>query len=176
MRPLKVLSPKDLAEINAFLDELQDESKYKARFEALEAMKKEINGLIEVYGKASDIDRIVSHKLEQEETARKILEQAIADRETTKTEIESDKAASRKFITERENAARARIADREAALLAGETNLGIREKALAKANDELITHDLKVAADLTLAKEIRTKYTEAVASLKMTIESTQRKL
>jgi hypothetical protein len=54
--------------------------------------------------------------------------------------------------------------------------MGAREKVLAKANDDLIAKDLRVAADLTSAKEIQATYTEAVALLKTAMESAQRTL
>ena len=176
MKTLDILSSKELGEINAFLGELKDGATYKQRLAALEAKKKEINDLILVMGKVTEIEnlRVKTHQLN--EGAESLVSKIQADLADAKSKIEVDKAASRKFITERESAAQARIADREKALLAGETDLGNREKVLAKANDELIAKDLRVAADLTEAKGIRAKYTEAVALLKTAMESAQRTL
>jgi len=175
-KKLDVLSPKELREIQGFLVELKDATLFKGRLKELEDLKISINDRIELYGKAKEMSRLNSEAAVNREESKKILDKALADRDKAKDEIAADKAASREFITERESVAQARIADREEALRAGERAIGVREKVLAKANDQLIAKDLQVAADLTLAKEIRTKYTEAVASLKATIESTQRAL
>lgn len=175
-RKLDVLSPKELGEIQGFLAELKDAKLFGERLDELEALKVAINGRIEIYGKAKEMSRLNSEAAVNREESKKILDQALVDRETSKTEIAADKAASRKFITEREGAAQLRIASREKALLDGETDLGAREKVIAKANDSLIAMDLRVAADMALAKEIRTKYTEAVASLTTEIARIQKAL
>ena len=176
MRTLKVLSSQDLGEIHDFLDELKDGATYKKRLAALESQKKEINGLILVMGKVHEIEGLRLKARQLKEGLDKLVEDAQADREAARTEVAADKAASRKFINEREHAAQARINDRERALLAGETNLGAQEKALAKANDDLVARDLKVAAERTLAKEVFAKYTEAAASLKAELARIQKAL
>ena len=176
MRTLKVLSTQELGEINEFLDELKDGTTYKKRLADLEAKKKEINALILVMGKVSEIEGLRLKAQQLEDGADKLVEKTRDELAAAMTKIATDKDVSRKFITERENTAQARIADRERALLDGETNLGAREKVLAKANDDLIVRDLKVASDMTLAKEIRTKYTEAVASLTTEIARIQKVL
>ena len=176
MRTLKVLSTQDLGEINEFLDELKDGAEYKKRRATLEAKKKEINALILVMGKVSEIEGLRLKARQLKEGLDKLVADAQADREAARTEVAADKAASRKFISERESAAQARINDRERALLDGETNLGAREKVLAKANDDLIAWDLKVAAERTLAKDVFTKYTEAAASLNAELARIQKAL
>jgi hypothetical protein len=176
MRTLDVLSSKELGEVNAFLGELKDSVTYQKRLAALEAKKKEINDLILVVGKVREIENLRVKTRQLNKGADEFVKKLQANLEDAAKKIEADKAASRKFITERESAAQKRIVDREAALLAGETDIGKREKVLAKASDDLIVRDLKVASDLTLSKEIFTKYTEAVASLKNELARIQKEL
>jgi len=176
MKSLPVLSTKDLAGINNFLDELQDGAKYQARLADLEAKRAEVNDLIAVYGKASKIDEIVSNALRDEEQARKTLAGALADRTRASEEIAAAKAVSKKFIDEREAAAVKRIADRERDLIENEASINQREEAYIKALNNLEARERQVIADSSQAEEIRKKYTEAVASLTAAIESTRKAL
>lgn len=176
MRPLRVLSSKDLGEVNDFLDELQDGDKYKERFRALENQKKEINTLIEVWGKAKDIDRIRSNASTDENQARKTLENALAKRTSIDKEIVAAKVAADAYVKSSKQNADKMFVDREKAVIAGEQALGEREKALALDFDDLERRDHQVAIDMKGAIAIRTKYTEAVGSLKKAIENTAKAL
>jgi hypothetical protein len=169
-RKLDILSPKELGEIQGFLGELKDATLFKARLKELEDLKAEINAAIEIHGKTQQIDGLLSDAIIREEASRNVQEQLLKDRDAASREIDVEKAASRQLIADRERDAQARIADREKALVDGERDLGEREKVLAKANDALIAKDLRVAQDLSDAKNIRRIYTEAVASLKAALE------
>lgn len=176
MRPLRILSTKDLGEVNAFLGELKDGDLYKKRLKALEDQKAEINVLIEVYGKANDIDRIRSNALRDEDQAKKTLEEALADRAKAKQEAADMELAAKIRASGIASEANKRFTEREKALDEGERNLGEREKAHARSLDDLAEREKQVAAEMATAVAIRTMYTEAVANLKSAIENTAKAL
>jgi hypothetical protein len=176
MKLLRVLSPKDLGEINEFLGELKDGDLYKKRLAALEGQKAEINALIEVYGKANDIDRIVSNKLRDEAQAKKSMEAALADREKAKEEAEATKGASERHAAKRIREANEHFSGRERIVKEGEESLDQREKALARALDGLSVRETQVLEESKRSVAIRTKYREAVASLQKAIETTAKAL
>lgn len=176
MKLLRVLSSKDLDEINSFLGELKDGDLYKKRLKALEDQKAEINAMIEVYGKANDIDRIRSNALRDEEQAKKILDKSLEDRTSASEEIKAAKAASERFVAKRNSAANENFSERERILKDGEADIDRREKAHARSLDDLADSERQVAADMETAVAIRTSYTEAVASLKTAITATAKAL
>lgn len=176
MKLLRVLSSKDLDEINEFLGELKDGDLYKKRLKALEDQKGEINALIEVYGKANDIDRIRSNALRDEAQATKSRDEAVADRAAAKDEADATRVASSKFVDSRNREANERFSEREKALDAGEQVLAEAEKAIERSSNGLAVREQQVLADMERSVAIRTKYREAVASLKTAIEDTARVL
>ena len=176
MRPLRVLTDQGLEDINTFLESLKDGPEYQARLAALEDQKKEINGLIAVYGKASEIDRIVSDSLNDREQARKTFAKALEDRTLASEEIKAAKLAAQVFIDERKANSLAQIAARERALVDGEAALEAGEQKLGKDLDDLMARELASAKEMSDAKEMRAKYTEAVASLEAAIDQTRKAL
>lgn len=176
MKLLRVLSSKDLDEVNEFLGELKDGDLYKMRFRALEEKKKEINALIEVVGKVNEIENLNIKARQLKEGAEKHAEAAATDRAAAKEEAEATKAASERWVAGRHREANERFNEREAVLKAGEADLGGREKAHAKSLDDLAQRETQATQDLESAGAIRTKYREAVASIKAFIEDTARGL
>jgi len=166
MKPLRILSSQELNGINAFLEELQNDAKYQARLAEIEAKKIEVNDLIEVWGKASDIDRIVSNALRDEEQAKKNLDSALAEQKRASEEAIEVVEKARRDAQRLENEANSRWNDREQALFDGEAELNRREKKHAKSIDDLVAREAQLAVDMERAVEIRTKYTEAVRALK----------
>jgi len=175
MRRLPVLDSRELGEVNAFLDGLKDPS-YKTRLAELEKMKKEINALILVHGKVNQIENLLLKQTQLTEGADKLAVEVAADRTSASAEIKAAKAASVKGIDSREAASVARISDREHALVDGEKALDDRSKVLEEANTDLLSRESDLALDMMKAKEIRTTYTEAVASLNAAIENVQKAL
>jgi hypothetical protein len=176
MRPLRIISGKDLDEIHDFLGELKDGEEYKKRLAALEDLKKEINALIEVYGKASDIDRLRSNALRDEEQATKALDSALATKNEAKAEASKMELDAKARASDILAAANAQFTEREHLLNDGEADLGAREKALAKSIDDVAGREAASSAVMEEAIAIRNTYTEAVASLKKAIADTQRAL
>ena len=176
MKLLRVLSSKDLDEINEFLGELKDGDLYKARLGKLEDLKAKINEDIEVYGKAREIGRLNTDAIIREEASKKLLDEALADRDATAEEIEKSKAMSERWVAGRHREANERFNEREQVLEEGEANLDGREKAHARSLDDLAQREAEVAKDMKLAVAIRTQYREAVASLKVFIEDTAKGL
>jgi hypothetical protein len=176
MKLLRVLSSKDLDEVNEFLDELKDGDQYKKRLKALEDQKNEINDLIEVHGKVKEIDGLNLKARQLKEGADRLVEDAQADREKAKKDSAEQDSASQRMIAARNKDASERFEERERALVTGENALGTREKAHARSLDDLAEREKEVAADMHSAVAIRTTYTEAVASLKTAIESTAKAL
>ena len=175
MKRLDVLDSRDLSGINTFLDGLKDPL-YKARLKELEAIKVKINGLIAVHGKVTEIEAFRTKARQLKEGAQKLADEALLDRTSASVEIKAAKAASAKGISERESASVAKITDREHALVDGERALDDRSKVLEEANTDLLSRESDLALDMMKAEEIRTKYTEAVASLNAAIERTQKAL
>lgn len=176
MKLLRVLSSKDLDEVNEFLGELKDGDLYKERFKGLEDQKKEINALIEVYGKAEEIGRLNLKVRQLKEGVDKLVEDAQADRAAAKEEAEATKAASSEFVAGRNREANERFNEREKLVNDGEASLDRRDKALASALDDLASRETEAAKQLERAGEIRTKYREAVALLQKAIETTAKAL
>jgi len=176
MNPLRVLSSRELGEINDFLDELKDGTTYKKRLKEIQDAKKEVNDLIKVYGKVGEIEQLLGTTIDSQKKADWFKEEASDGLEASKREISAAKAASVKGIREREEAASKRIVDREKTLVDGEASLGRREKVYAKALDELIKREDLVVSDSKQAAQVMAQYTEAVGSLKKAIEDTQRAL
>ncbi len=176
MKLLRVLSSKDLDEINEFLGELKDGDLYKKRLKELEDLKAKINEDIEVYGKAREIGRLNTDAIIREEASTKLLGEALADREAAVKEIEATKVASEKFVASRNRQANEKFSEREKALAMGETVLEQREKAHEMSVEEVAGREEKASVDMERAEAIRTKYREAVASLKAFIEDTARSL
>jgi hypothetical protein len=175
MKRLPVLDSSELSGINAFLDGLKDPV-YKVRLAELEAVKKEINALIAVHGKVSEIENLLVKQMQLTEGAQKLADEAMSDRTSASAEIKSAKAAARKFIDEREATALATISDRQQALFDGERALDARSKVLEEENTDLLSRESDLALDMMKAEEIRTKYTEAVASLKTALADVQKAL
>ena len=175
MKRLPVLDSRELGEVNAFLDGLKDPA-YKKRMTELEAMKTEVNDLILVYGKVKEIESLSIKQRQLTEGAGKLVEDALVSAKEIREAFAVAEKQSKESITQRESEANARWGEREHSLVDGERDLEAGEKALAKGNDALIARDLSLASEMTKAKEMRLKYTEAVASLTNAIEQTRKAL
>ncbi len=176
MRPLHTFSVKDLGEINAFLSALQDGDEYKKRLKALEDQKKEINALIEVYGKANDIDRIRSNALRDEEQAKKILAEALEDRKNASSEVEKSRESAKKFVGDKMDEANRLFTERERSVAAGEKRLGDWEKVLGRKETELAAREALAEQAMEAARQDIEKYTKAAQRLSTTLEEIARTL
>jgi len=169
MKRLPVLDSRELGSIHDFLDELKDGAAYKARLKVLEDQKKEINALIAVVGKVNEIEGLHLKASQLKEGAEKLVEDARADRAEAAEEAKVAKAASDRFVSERNGEANAKFTDREKAVNAAESDLGKREKAVERALDDIASRERQVEHSIEVALSIKTTYDDAVTSLKAAI-------
>ena len=176
MKLLRVLSGKDLDEINEFLGELKDGDAYKKRLAALEDQKKEVNALIEVYGKVEEIEGLNLKARQLKEGVEKLVEAAQKDRAAAKDEAAKTRADAGKFSAEKRAEANANFSEREQIVKTVEGILDDREKAHARSLDDLASRESQLARLMETALAIQTTYTEAVAALRTAIEQTAKAL
>lgn len=173
---LRVLSTRELTGIQEFLSELKDAALFKQRLSDLETLKAQINADIEVYGKAKDIGRLLDDAKVRDEASKKLQDEMISDRAHTAAEILASQADHRASIDDREREATKRWSKRERLLREGVADLEAREEAFSRNRTEVEAFGAQAAADMRQAVDIRTKYTEAVTSLKRAIENTAKAL
>ena len=176
MKPLRILSSKDLGEVNDFLGELKDGAEYKKRLAALERQKKEINALILVLGKVNEINGLHLKASQLKKGADDLVADAQVDRAAAKTDATEIRAKARLQADATTRDATAKFTDREKALVDGEASIGRREKVVLRAVEDIEGREVVLARSMETALSIKKNYTKAVSDLKAAIEATQRAL
>ena len=166
MRPLKVLSSSDLGDINTFLDGLKDGAGYKSRLKVLEDQKKEINDLIKVYGKVSEIEGLRVRAKQFSESAEKAGMEAAADRNAAKEYAAVILSRASRKAEDKVADANAKFIEREDALKVGEADVGRREKAAEEMLDQANDRMGQAEERMKTAVAIKALYEDASAALK----------
>jgi hypothetical protein len=175
-KTLNTLEPDELTEVMGFIDLLKDADKYKAQVEELESRKQEINDLIHVLGDVNDIENLRSSAYARNEESTRFRDEAFKIRE----DAEEYARKKRKDATDDSDAiirtARTDFSTREETLRESEKGMARREAEDVKRDADL-KHREELCADATDRAELITeKYTQAVASLRTSIEETAKAL
>ena len=139
---------------------LADKSACEARLNQLEALRNEINNLVEAHGKADEIHSLHAQAEEAVRDAGRVLEQAKAKAQEIKDSARADVEAEKSNLTiareeakaeaERTRAMRGDLSSRVAAVAAAEDALRAREQA---ANDRMAeAQKISAAADKAKAE------------------------
>jgi ribosomal protein L17 len=170
MKLLRILSTKDLDEVNEFLWELKDGAAYRARLKALEDRKKEINALIEVYGKVKEIEGLNLKARQLKEGVDNLVAAAQADRADARDEAEETIRSAKSSASDIVRDAKEKFAERERTLVEGETVLGQLEKAHAMSLDDLTKREHEAGQAKEAGLVMFGIYKDAVDALKVAIE------
>lgn len=172
--PLPSLASADMESITQFLQFLKEPETYKARLDALESMRKEVNALIETHGKIEEIEKLRAEAVTDREAAGKILEDAKRIRESVDEYRNEQLAALRTELDEKRSAADERLLQREDALRDGEAALRSREAACATFDREIRSREDRAAAEMKEGLALKEKYTEGIRAIREALEAASR--
>ena len=169
-KPLLQLEPlRGVTDLMGFLGVIQDPKKYKAIVKELEDKRKELNTLIEVVGKVSQIEKIRAEAFQDRKRAAGQLSQTRAKIKTAESAWENTSTKERKELDDRSKSITDRDRKRTLELNTREQSLKSREvSAEAMMKDAIIVKDTAEAA-AGIAAELRLDYEGKLQTIKDTL-------
>jgi DNA repair exonuclease SbcCD ATPase subunit len=174
--PLALIPTGDMESISEFLGFLKDPEKYRERLAELETRRKEINTLIDTYGKIENIKKLEAEAFTNSETAEKILKETILVRQAANAELDAERDDARAEIAKLKEAANEALSDREKVLREGEKGLLKRESEWASRDRDMQSREAKAAQLAEAAGIIRDKYVAATTELRAALDQAGRAL